>query len=307
MSEKILIVGSANIDMVVRSERFPEAGETILGGEFQMHKGGKGANQAVAAAKLGGNVSFICKLGNDEFGDLCTEQYKDVGINVDNILFDEDRPTGVAMISVNMTGENKIVVAPGANHGITRNEIKNLKDVIVSFDLLVLQLEIPIEIVGLILEIAREGKTKVILNPAPALELPNYFFKDLFLVTPNQNEAEKLTGIHIADSESLRSSAKSLQELGVKNVVITLGSDGVFMKTEESEGIIPAQEVIVEDTTAAGDVFNGALSTAIIQGQSLRNAIKFANMAAALSVSRNGAQSSIPTIDELQGFISDKS
>lgn len=302
MKKKILVIGSANIDMVVKSERFPEAGETILGGNFQMYKGGKGANQAVSAAKLGGDVSFICKLGNDEFGTICIDQYKKVNINVDNILIDKEISTGVAMISVNFDGENKIVVAPGANHSITKKEILNLKETITNFDFIVLQLEIPIEIVGLILKIAKRNKIQVILNPAPALKLPSTFFEGLFLITPNQNEAEKLCGIPVDGNDSLVRAAGKLQNSGVKNVVITLGERGVYAKTNQFSGILPAPKVKVQDTTAAGDVFNGALTVALANSIPWKEAITFANRAAALAVAKNGAQNSSPTLSELEEF-----
>lgn len=304
MSKKIVVVGSANMDMVVKSERFPKSGETILGGDFFLFKGGKGANQAVAAARLGGEVFFICKVGDDDFGRRCINYYKSTGINTDHILIDQEHATGVAMILVNGEGENKIVVAPGANSMITRDEIVTHKSVIIGAGILVLQLEIPLEIIGQILKLSKKYEIKVVLNPAPARSLPEWFYDDLFLITPNETEASQLTGIKIEDEDSVLEAAKRLKSFGVKNVVITMGDRGAFALTEGYTGFISANNVKVIDTTAAGDVFNGALSVALTLSKPWKDAVVFANRAATLSVSKNGAQNSAPTIEELRNFAS---
>lgn len=302
MEGKILVVGSANIDMVVKTERFPEAGETLLGGEFFKFSGGKGANQAVAAARLDGDVTFISKLGDDEFGRTLINLYEQEGINTNYILLDDHHPTGVALISVNGEGENKIVVAPGANKYIKSKEIENYKKVISRVDVILLQLEIPIEIVGQIIELAKKHDVKVILNPAPARELPKSYLEDLFLISPNENEIEKITGLKIKNEDEAKRAAKKLHNLGVHNVVITLGRKGAFLSTKDYTGYISTLKVKAVDTTAAGDIFNGALAVAIMKEHPWQEAVEFACRAAAVSVSRNGAQSSAPTMDELQNF-----
>jgi ribokinase len=302
MKESIVVAGSANVDMIIKSERFPESGETLLGGDFHMLPGGKGANQAVAAARLGGNVNFICRVGDDEFGKRSIEGYKKEGIATDYIIIDSERPTGVAQISVNEAGENKIVVAPGANSGFTREEIEAAYPLFLQADIIVLQLEIPLEAVSQILHFAKKNQIKVIFNPAPAQKLPEWFYENLYLISPNETEAEQLTGIKIEEEAAALKSAERFQAMGVKNVVITMGNEGAFMAAKEFTGLIPAPEINVEDTTAAGDVFNGAMAVALTQNHSWKAAVQFACNAAALSVSKIGAQNSAPSREELQQF-----
>jgi ribokinase len=302
MEKKIVIVGSANVDMVVKAERFPEPGETLLGGDFYMLPGGKGANQAVATARLGGDVSFMCRVGDDEFGKRSIEGYENESISTDHVIIDSERPTGVALISVNEAGENKIVVAPGANNGFSKQEVEAAYPLFAEADIVVLQLEIPLETIGQILNFTKKNKIKVILNPAPAQELPEWFYKGLYLLTPNETEAEQLTGISIRGEYSALKAAKRFRLMGAKNIVITMGAKGAFIFTEEYTGLIQAPETIVEDTTAAGDIFNGALAVALTQNKPWKEAVQFACYAAALSVSKIGAQSSAPTREELRHF-----
>ena len=297
--KKILVIGSSNTDMVIKTERFPLPGETILGGDFFMNQGGKGANQAVTVARLQGNIDFVCKTGKDLFREQSVTLFKDEGINTDWILTDDQRPSGVALIMVDGKGENSIVVASGANGNLTSNDIDNVSKVIDSADLILMQLEIPLDTVEHVVNLASQKQKKVILNPAPAAELPEQIFKNLFLITPNKIEAENLSGIKITHMESIKEAAKAIYNMGVQNVVITLGGEGVLIYNGEYE-LIPAEKADPVDTTGAGDVFNGALTVALSEGKSLRDAVRFANKAAAISITRFGAIPSIPTRNELE-------
>jgi len=303
MNKKILVVGSANVDMVVKSERFPDKGETIIGGKFYKSPGGKGANQAVAAARLGADVTFICKVGNDDFGKSSLENYRNEGIETDCIILDPEHPTGVALISVNEIGENKIVVAPGANADFTIKDLEKCKSIFKEAEFIVLQLEIPLEVIGEILKLSQQFDSKVILNPAPAQSLPEWFYRDLYLITPNQTETEQLVGITVNDESSALKAANELKSLGVKNIVITMGEKGAFVLTDDFTGMIKAPKVKVEDTTAAGDVFNGTLAVALTEYNSWKAAVNFACNSAALSVTKIGAQSSAPTLNELNALM----
>lgn len=299
---EIVVIGSVNIDMVVKSEKFPDVGETILGGKFNQFLGGKGANQAVAAVRLGGNVRFICKTGDDPFGKNCIQQFKKEGLDTDFILRDSEHSTGVALISVNAEGENKIVVAPGANASFEIDDINTFNQIFGDIDLILLQLEIPTETVEKIISRAKENNTNVILNPAPAQTLSDECFKELFLITPNETETKQLTGIKPNSKESSEMAANMLHQMGVKNVVITLGSKGAFVSTKDFKGLISSPDVTVKDTTAAGDVFNGAIAVALTNDYSWETAVSFACKAAALSVSKDGAQESAPNIEQYKAF-----
>jgi len=299
MNNKIVVIGSSNTDLVLKTERFPKPGETILGGDFFVFQGGKGANQAVAAARLGGDVRFICKVGNDTFGQDATNHYTKEGIVTAGILREIIAPTGVALITVNQEGENSIVVATGANALLTCNDIEKtgcLEDA----DWLITQLETPLSVVKYLSTYAVDHKKKLILNPAPATQLPNTVYEGLFLITPNETEAELLTGIEVTDAETAKQAATILKERGVQNVIITLGCKGAFFDCDGSEGIVPSFKVMAVDTTAAGDIFNGALVVALAEGKSWQDTITFACKAAAISVTKMGAQTSAPMRDELE-------
>ncbi len=302
MRKSILVIGSSNTDMIIKSERFPDPGETILGGDFYMLPGGKGANQAVAAARLGGEVSFICRVGDDQFGKRSIQVYQEEGISTDNIIIDPEERSGVALISVNGDGENKIVVASGANNGFQEEEIENVYKIISRADYVILQLEIPVSIVGKIIQFSKRTDTNIILNPAPAQKLPDWFFDDLFLVTPNETETEILTGINVCDELTAKKAALWFQNKGVRNVVITLGKNGSYLVTSNEAYAISTPNVDTIDSTAAGDVFNGALAVALANGQSFKQAVNFASIAAALSVKKIGAQSSCPTLEDVLAF-----
>jgi ribokinase len=297
---RIIVIGSSNTDMVIKTEKLPVPGETILGGTFLMNPGGKGANQAVAAARLGGKVTFITKRGNDLFGNQAVGLLMREGIDTQYIVKDTELPSGVALITVDSAGENSIVVAPGSNGNLLSEDIPVVIFKESKYEILLLQLEIPIETVEFSAVTASEHGIKVILNPAPACKLPDNLLKHTWLITPNETEAEALTGVKINNIISAEIAAVSLQERGVKNVIITLGEAGAFVKADNYSGIVPGVKVIPVDTTAAGDVFNGALAVAISEGKELNEAVLFANIAASISVTRMGAQASAPYRNEIK-------
>lgn len=296
---RILIIGSSNTDMVIKTEKMPAPGETILGGTFLMNPGGKGANQAVAASRLGGKVTFITKRGNDLFGNQTVGLLMREGINTECVIKDPQLPSGVALITVDANGENSIVVAPGANGNLQPEDIP---DKVFNADvnsILVLQLEIPLHTVEYAASKAFENGIKVILNPAPAQELTDSLLSNIWLATPNEIEAEKLTGKSITDTKSAGRAAEALKARGVRNVIITLGESGAYVDSEEFTGMVPGIRVKATDTTAAGDVFNGALAVALSEGITMKEAVVFANKSAAISVTRMGAQASAPFRNEI--------
>jgi ribokinase len=297
---RIIVIGSSNTDMVIKTEKLPAPGETILGGIFLMNPGGKGANQAVAAARLGGKVTFITKRGNDLFGNQAVGLLMREGIDTQYIVKDIEFPSGVALITVDSAGENSIVVAPGSNGNLLEEDIPAEIFETCKFEILLLQLEIPINTVEYSAVTASEHGIKVILNPAPACKLSDNLLKHTWLITPNETEAEAITGMTITDIPSVERASALLQERGVKNVIITLGQAGAFVKSENYTGLIPGVKVNPVDTTAAGDVFNGALAVAISEGNALNDAVIFANKAASISVTRMGAQASAPYRNEIK-------
>ncbi|HJP63908.1 MAG TPA: ribokinase [Mucilaginibacter sp.] len=300
MSSSILVIGSTNTDMVVKADRLPAPGETVIGGSFFMSQGGKGANQAVAAQRLGGNVTFIFKTGNDIFGERSIQLFKAEGINIGHCICDDQLASGVALITVDKNAENCIAVASGANAALMPADIEPVKGLIETASFVLMQLEIPIETVSYMAELAAARSCTVILNPAPACPLPASLLKNVSVITPNEKEAEVLSGISIVDDESTRKAAAIIREKGVNTVIITLGSRGAFICNAEIEQFIPAIKVEAVDTTAAGDVFNGALAVAISEGRSLEDAVRFACSAAAVSVTRLGAQTAAPYRKEVE-------
>jgi ribokinase len=301
MSIPIYVIGSSNTDMVVKSSALPRPGETVLGGTFFMNPGGKGANQAVAAARLGGDVTFVCRVGDDLFGAQALTQFTAEGIQTQFITKDTALPSGVALIMVDEAGENSIAVAPGANNNLTRNVLVAAVQHIQSPSILLVQLEIPLDSVTYAIETGRALGATVILNPAPSARLEPALLGKVSLITPNESEAEGLTGIQVKDSASAMSAAEQLHRWGVPVVVITMGSKGAFWSSEGNHGMVHAPEVSALDTTAAGDCFNGALAAALSEGLPLEAALQFSCRAAALSVTRLGAQASMPYRRELIG------
>lgn len=299
MSNKILVIGSSNTDMSIKSERLPKPGETVLGGVFRMGPGGKGANQAVAAQRLGGDVTFICKVGNDIFGDNAVAGYVREGIDTSHVLR-SDKASGTALILIDGAGENSIAVAPGANGDLTPADVESVADVIKAAKYLILQLEIPVESVLAAAKTAHEAGVYVILNTAPACPLPAELFQYVSLITPNQTEISLMTGVEVTDEASLDEAIAKIKEMGVKDVIVTLGSKGSLVAVGAEKVLVPAQKVKAVDTTAAGDTFCGALCVALSEGKSHVEAAQFATKASALTVQRMGAQDSIPTRSEIK-------
>ena len=297
--KKIIVIGSSNVDMVVRTSHLPAPGETILGGEFFMNQGGKGANQAVAIKRLGGNLIFMAKLGNDVLGRQSVGYFKKEGIDTRYIALDEDSASGVALISVDDHAENSIVVASGANMLLNEQDVDKMLEEMCEGDILLMQLEIPLQTVEYAARKAFGKGVKVVLNPAPARSLPKELFRHLYMVTPNRIEAEMLTGIKIANDADVEKVAEEICAMGVKNVIITLGSKGCLIREEGVSYRIDAFKVEPVDTTAAGATFNGALCVGLSEGMDLKQAAVMASKASSIAVTRMGAQSSIPYREEL--------
>jgi ribokinase len=300
---RIVVVGSVNTDMVVKGKRLPGPGETVSGGSFLMAGGGKGANQAVAAARLGAEVTLIAKVGRDMLGDQAIENFGREDIRTDCILRSPDDHTGVALILVDDAGENLISVASGANHALTPEEIDRQAERIRKADMLVLQLETPLDTVFRAAKIAAEAGVPVILNPAPATPLPEKLLACVTYLTPNETETELLTGIAVRDEDSAREAAERLLAAGTRHVIITLGAKGAQMTDSTGTLLIPSTSVDAVDTTAAGDAFNGGLAWALARGMALEKAVRQACLVGALSATRLGAQPSLPTKDELDRFV----
>ncbi len=297
--KKIIVIGSSNTDMVIKTKNFPAPGETIMGGKFLMNSGGKGANQAVAAARLGGIVTFVGKIGDDIFGKQAVQQLEDEGINVDFVVVDPENPSGVALITVDWKGENSIVVAPGSNGTLSPIDFDKAIGELNESEYILMQLETPIPTVEHIARIAVEKRKKVVLNPAPAAELSDELLKNLYIITPNETEAELLTGVKVTDKQSALRAATVLHDKGVEIVIITMGAAGAFLLANGKSETITALKVEAIDSTAAGDTFNGALVVALSEGKTIQESIAFANKAASISVTRIGAQSSVPFRNEI--------
>ena len=300
---KLVVLGSVNADHVLQVPSFPRPGETLHGKNYQVIPGGKGANQAVAAARLGANIGFIACVGDDAFGRTIRDSFAEDGINIDGVTIAAGTPTGIAMIQVADSGENSICIAPEANAKLTAATVSAHLDAIQAADYLLTQLETPIEGIELALKTAKDAGTKVILNPAPAHALSDQLLACVDIITPNETEAEVLTGIKVMDDASAGLAAKALHAKGIGIVMVTLGAKGVFLSTAGEGEIIPGFKVTATDTTAAGDTFNGALVTALLENKPLLSAIKFAHAAAAISVTRFGAQTSIPSRIEVDKFL----
>jgi len=305
MGNRIVVVGSSNTDMIVKLPHLPKPGETVSGGAFSTAAGGKGANQAVAAARAGAAVSLVARVGDDSFGEQAIAGFVGDGIDVSHVVRNPASPSGVALIFVDDGGENCIAVAPGANATLTPEDVDAAKGLITGADVLVMQLETPIESVERAAALAREHGVRVILNPAPARPLSDEILGNVSILTPNESEAEMLTGVQVEDDESAAAAARALVARGVDTVILTLGSRGAFVFESDSGELVPSFEVQAVDTTAAGDVFNGSLAVGLSEGMPLGNAVRFANGAAALSVTKLGAQPSAPTRSEIESFLSE--
>lgn len=303
MTHKIVVIGSSNTDMIVQVPQIPRPGETIIGGVFSTAAGGKGANQAVAAARAGGDVAFVARVGKDIFGDQARAGFIAAGIDIEHVGQDEIAPSGVALIFVAQDGENSIAVAPGANAMLSRDDVVAAENLLSQADIIIMQLETSIEAVRAALNLAQQYSVPVMLNPAPAQTLPDDIIRQIAILTPNEHETETLTGVAVTDENSAKCAAEKLLAKGVQSVLITMGAKGAFVATQDDRKLISGFRVTAIDSTAAGDVFNGSLGVALAEGKSLFDAAHFANAAAAISVTRLGAQPSAPFRHEIEDFI----
>ncbi len=303
MSNKLTVVGSSNIDLVVKTSRIPSLGETILGKEFFMVPGGKGANQAVAAAKLGSEVLFVAKLGKDLYGQLSKDNFKKVGVCTDCIGYAEQVSSGIATITIDDQGNNVIVVVPGANNELSVSDVESSYDRAKGSKAVVAQLEIPIDTVMAAGRLASLLGVPFILDPAPAAVLPQEIYEYVSIIKPNETEASFLTGVDVVDEASAIEASKCLRSQGVEVVIITLGSKGLVVNDKNDIYHIPAFKVAAVDSTAAGDAFTGALAHMLASGSNLFDSCKFASKVSAFSVTRYGAQVSMPSMADISNFI----
>jgi ribokinase len=303
MKKKVVVVGSINVDLTIKTRRLPRPGETILGGTFTKGPGGKGANQAIAAVHAGADVSFIARVGTDSYGQDSVKHLSAECIGTRHIIHDEDVPTGVALILVDDDGENSIVVASGANARLCPLDIERVKDEIGSAEVLLVQLEAPLEAVQHAIHIAGKSDSLVIVNPAPAQHLNRSWFHDVDVITPNKIEAEMLAGMRITDDASLAAAARQIRDFRIPVVIITLGQRGVLLATKDGMRLIPAYRVKAIDSTGAGDVFSGSLAAFLADGMLIEEAVRLAIASASISVTRMGAQMSAPFRAEIEDFI----
>lgn len=306
MKSSIVVVGSSNTDMIIKLKRIPRAGETVIGDEFISAAGGKGANQAIAAARAGGQVSFVARLGRDTLGDKAIAGLIDAGIDVSHVSRDRRAASGVALIFVARNGENSIAVANGANSRLSPDHVNKARKLIAQTKVLLMQLETSLETVSAAARLAAAHGVFVILNPAPAGELPDSLLRHVSMLTPNESEAEILTGIQVNGITAAKKAADALRRRGVRTVVLTLGRRGALIADERGMRLIPGFKVKALDTTAAGDVFNGALAVALTEGRPLAQAVRMANAAAAISVTCWGAQPSAPTRRVINRFLNEQ-
>ncbi|EKO3889759.1 ribokinase [Vibrio metschnikovii] len=300
---KLVVLGSVNADHVLQVPTFPRPGETLHGRNYQVIPGGKGANQAVAAARLKADIGFIACVGDDAFGIESCERFKRDGMDIRGVKVQADCPTGIAMIQVSDRGENSICLSAEANDRLTAEAIEDDLPSIHAASYLLMQLETPIDGIIKAAQVAKQAKTKVVLNPAPARELPSSLLSCVDVITPNETEAQVLTGITVTDDATAQQAATVLHQQGIEIVIITLGAKGVWLSEHGRGQLVPGFRVSVTDTTAAGDTFNGAFVTGLLENMPLESAIKFAHAAAAISVTRFGAQTSIPTRQEVDEFL----
>jgi ribokinase len=303
VSARVAVIGSCNTDMVVKLPHLPKPGETVLGGTFVMADGGKGANQAVAAARAGGRVTFIGRVGMDPFGVRARTALQNEGINTERLIPDSEAASGVALIAVDARGENAIAVAPGANGRVTPDDVCQSLEVIAAADILVAQLEVPLEAVQSAAAVAESARVPFLLNPAPALPLDDELLGRVAILTPNEQEAALLTGKPIDNDNDIVMAAETLRRRGVKTVIVTLGARGVYFDNGTQREWIHSFPVQAVDTTAAGDVFTGAFAVAIAERVEPIDACRFACAAAALSVTRLGAQPSAPCRTDIDAFL----
>lgn len=301
--KKLVVLGSINADHILNLKQFPRPGETLIGSNYQVAFGGKGANQAVAAGRSGADITFIACVGEDDIGGRIRRQLQADNIDIRPVEPSAGTTTGVALIFVNAQGENVIGIDPGANAAVTPAYLSRYEDVVINASALLMQLESPLDTVIAAARLARYHQTRVILNPAPARQLPDELLALVDIITPNETEAEQLTGVAVGDDTAAARAAQVLHDKGITTVIITLGSRGVWLSERGSGKRVPGFKVKAVDTIAAGDTFNGALMTALLEDQDMDSAVRFAHAAAALAVTHAGAQPSIPWRPEIDAFL----
>lgn len=306
MKKKLVVLGSINVDHIIHLKTLPKPGETLMGDEYLLAYGGKGANQAVAAGRFGANISFLSAIGQDAIGQQMLAQFKTDGIETKYITTAKNQNTGVAMIFVDDQAENVIAIYPGANNAVDEAYVQSCQEVIKGADCLLMQLETPLEAIIEAASIARSHQTKVILNPAPAKALPLNLLASIDIITPNETEAFVLTGIEVVDEVSADAASAVLHEKGIPTVIITLGSRGVWISVNKTGKLVPAFKVKAIDTIAAGDTFNAVFAAELLNEKTVEQAIISAHAAAALTVMRKGAQPAIPWKNEIEQFLSER-
>jgi ribokinase len=300
---KLVVLGSINADHILNIEHFPQPGETVIGKQYKVAFGGKGANQAVAAGRSGAKIAFIACVGADDIGERVRRQLASDRIDTQPIEAIADSTTGVALIFVNAEGENVIGIDAGANAAVTPDYLARYQQKVIDADALLMQLESPLETVIAAARLAKQHHTQVILNPAPARELPDELLGMIDIITPNETEAQRLTGIAVDNDADAARAAQALHDKGIATVIITLGSRGVWLSENGNGKRVPGFKVQAVDTIAAGDTFNGALVTALLEGKIMADAVRFAHAAAAIAVTRPGAQPSVPWREEIDAFL----
>ncbi|CAI2506041.1 ribokinase [Serratia liquefaciens] len=300
---KLVVLGSINADHILNIEQFPRPGETVIGKQYKVAFGGKGANQAVAAGRSGADIAFIACVGADDIGERVRQQLASDRIDTQPIEAIADSTTGVALIFVNADGENVIGIDAGANAAVTPDYLARYQQKIIDAEALLMQLESPLDTVIAAAQLAKQHQTQVILNPAPARELPDELLATVDMITPNETEAQRLTGIAVNDDNDAARAAQALHDKGIATVIITLGSRGVWLSENGNGKLVPGFKVKAVDTIAAGDTFNGALVTALLEGKTMAVAVRFAHAAAAIAVTRPGAQPSVPWREEIDAFL----
>lgn len=300
---RITVVGSFSMDLTVTMSQFPEEGQTIIGKKMLKNPGGKGANQCIACARLGGDVEMIGMLGNDENGRIIKDLFEAEHVNVSHVLTTDKEPTTIALIEINETGQNKIVVVPAANFVYSVDDLKKVKDVIAQTEMVVAQLEMRMDVVEALAEICEEFNVPMILNPAPAAALSDELLSRVTYLTPNETELSMITGHPVSTLDEIKEAAQILLDRGVKNVVATLGDKGALMASASGMEVVPGYSVKAIDTVAAGDSFNGALAKALVDGCTLKEAIQLANAVGAITVTRHGAIPSLPNKEEVKEFL----
>lgn len=303
MTPHIVVVGSLNMDLVIRTPRFPSPGETISGHDFHIIPGGKGANQAVAAARLGARVTMIGRVGDDAFGAQQLANLAQLGVDVSHVVQDPEAATGVALIAVDQSGQNCIILAPGANMRLTRADVEAAEEAVAGASVLLLQLESPLDVVEHAIRMAHGQGVTTVLNPAPARKLSPAALAQVDFLIPNESETALLTGIEVEDVETAKQAATRLRAEGVGTVILTLGERGALLVNDQRTVHVPGYQVEVVDTTAAGDAFVGGFAVALAEGRDLIEAVRFANAAGALAVTKLGAQPSLPTRAEVEAFL----